>query len=83
MHKQRDDFYINRERNMYQTIDSAGAIRAMCTGRSIYTGDRIDRLFIEEIEKKNKEKQIKIEKRVKKAKKRIWNKKVESHWYLT
>ena len=48
-HKQKEDFYINFERNMYHEKDYRDAVRAMCQGKTIYTGEKIDVVYRESV----------------------------------
>mmetsp|Transcript_12480 Transcript_12480/g.15965 ORF Transcript_12480/g.15965 Transcript_12480/m.15965 type:complete len:103 (-) Transcript_12480:95-403(-) len=70
-HKQQDDFYINMERNQYHDEDYRAAVRALVQGKPVYTADRVDDVFMGTVISRNERKQKQIERRAKKAKKRI------------
>lgn len=70
-HKQKDDFYISQKNNMYAVTDYRNVVTALCSGKTIYTANRVDRLYVDAIREKNEKKQKQLEGRAKKAKRRI------------
>ena len=73
-YQQKRDLFINFERNMYKHAgggDYSEMVKAIVQGTPIYTEDKVDEVFVEELTKRNQRKQKKVENRAKKAKKRI------------
>lgn len=70
-HKQQDDLYINFERNMYYTEDHKTIVSSIVSGKPILTSNRVDKIYVEDLKKRNVEREKETVRRARKAKKRI------------